>query len=306
MSSGNFDPALDEVGLVVVTYRSSALASFCASTAQHFRHVWVVDNHSDDATAEAFQSCIPHAQVLVQPSNLGFGKANNVGFRAAQATGCSYVLFLNPDCSIAPADVALLKQTLEQHHDSVGLVGARVKNAQGAPYPLWRVDYRQPYRDKTMTPVDPAPGELVMPAYIDGACILTRTAVFARMNGFNEDLFMYCEEDDLGLRLAQQGLQIAVDTRAQACHMGGASNPFSWRVLLRKSYSVRWSRFYMTDRYIGGWQRRGEVAGVLLVCLPAVCIYTLLWRRKHMVKWLGWGLAALDGVGMTKIWRRWL
>ena len=62
--------------------------------------VWVIDNHSSDATREYLATDFPFVQFRWLNSNLGFAKANNIALKEAKG---QYVLFLNPDV-VLPED----------------------------------------------------------------------------------------------------------------------------------------------------------------------------------------------------------
>ena len=105
--------SFDDVALIGVTYNSAALADHFAQTAKLFRHVWVVDNASQDGTLSEFQRAIPHAHIMALSENTGLGPANNRGFEASLAQ-CGKALFLNPDCQIDEASVRLLLRTMDE------------------------------------------------------------------------------------------------------------------------------------------------------------------------------------------------
>jgi N-acetylglucosaminyl-diphospho-decaprenol L-rhamnosyltransferase len=302
---GTPDLTIENIGLVSVTYNSTNLAQFMAQTAQHFKNVWIVDNCSDDNPLEKFQKNIPHANVLALNENLGFGAANNVGFRESLNTSLEYTLFLNPDCQISPDNVLKLLQTLKSR-PKTGIVCPRVYDESGKAYDTLSCDYKTPYREKQVQRIklDGSAEPIVDNGYLEGACFLVKNEVFNKMGGFNENLFMYCEEDDIGLRLNREGYEIATDTGASAIHIGGASTPRSLRILIRKAYHVRWSRFYMTNTYVGRGKRILEVLKTLVAALIALPLYGIFLRKKHCIKWTGSLFAALDSITMSKHFRK--
>lgn len=295
---------IENIALVTVTYESERLAAFFAETGKLFKHVYVVDNHSADGTRDAFQQQLPHAQMLAQPTNLGFGPANNVGFRAASAD-CPWVLFLNPDCKISEDSVRLLQQTLTDHAKAV-IACPVVVDANGQDHGVRQRDYRLGYQHEVVNTVPLTPD---MPPYlphtcVDGACLLVDRAKFSTMGAFNPDLFMYCEEDDVSLRALAQGYSVVTHTQARAVHLGGASSPATWRILLRKAYHGRWSRLYMVGTHINSTQRSLVSTKTLLMAPLAILFYTLLLRKRHFIKWLGWLAASIDSLMNTHYFRR--
>lgn len=295
---------IHNLALVTVTYNSKHLASWFAKSANNFKYVFVVDNASEDATADEFNRALPHAHIIKQDTNIGFGPANNVGFKAAAAVA-DLVLFINPDCQIEAPEALKLANALEKDSE-LGIVFPLVKNAHGELPRVLLCDFSKPYKSKTTQVFDVASAQtdVMSPACVDGACFMVRTTDFLGIGGFNQDLFMYCEEDDLGLRMQSIHKQIGIHLRASATHLGGASSKPSLLLQVKKAYHVRWSRFYMTNRYISSAQRVFEVGKVLLLTPVALCVYGLMFRRNLFLKWVGWGFAAADGLFMTKFFRK--
>lgn len=60
----------------------------------------VVDNGSLDCTVACIQCNYPEVKVLVNETNQGFGRANNLGIRYALDHGAEYLFLLNQDAWI--------------------------------------------------------------------------------------------------------------------------------------------------------------------------------------------------------------
>ncbi len=303
----HLESELNTIGLITVTYNSSALAHAFAASARHFRHVIVVDNASRDGSPNVFGTELPRANVLRQPVNLGFGAANNIGLAEAVRLGLPYVLFMNPDCSISADSVLLLKQTLAQHPQAA-IASPVVLNKDGIAGRLLRWDYRLPYEAwaPQSTEIADLQGQIADHACIDGACFMVRTDLFLKAGAFSDDLFLFSEEADVNLRVARAGYQSLFNPAATSKHIGGASTPPSLRIELLRAYHARWSRMFMTDRYISRSARKKEAVRVVLAAPFALLLYALTFNRKLMMRWLGWGMAGIDGLFMTKYFRRWL
>lgn len=204
---------LNQVTVITVTYNSAhCLAGLGASLAQ-FPHVIVVDNGSDDDCAAHVPTHLPQAQVLALPANLGFGAANN---RALAQVQTPFALLLNPDCEITPQAVQQLLRTAQLWPDAA-MVAPQLLQANGQP----EVNYRWPHL------LWPSRG----PAVTDGpACVgfVCGAAMLLRMSAyqgqfFDEQFFLYYEDDDLCTRLFRQGQAMLIDPAATATHRSRGS-----------------------------------------------------------------------------------
>ena len=86
--------------------------------------ILVVDNGSTDASVKEIQTRFPRVSCLVNEENLGFGRGNNVGLKAALQKGADYILLLNNDTEVAPDLIERLLEAFTQ--PEVGLVGPRI------------------------------------------------------------------------------------------------------------------------------------------------------------------------------------
>src|SRR3977135_2518877 len=88
----------------------------------------VVDNDSSDGSAAAVTDEFPHATVLVQPKNRGYGRAANEGLERCNGR---FVLLLGPDVIVEPECVGRLADFLLTRPD-VGAVGPRLLLPDGS------------------------------------------------------------------------------------------------------------------------------------------------------------------------------
>src|SRR5262245_56193784 len=79
----------------------AAIESILANGYRNYQLI-VVDNGSQNGSAEALQQSFPRVRFILNQSNLGFAKGCNAGIRAALADSkCAYVLLMNNDATIS-------------------------------------------------------------------------------------------------------------------------------------------------------------------------------------------------------------
>jgi GT2 family glycosyltransferase/glycosyltransferase involved in cell wall biosynthesis len=119
-------PLYPLASVIVVTYNNLDYTRLClesifAKTAYPSFEVIVVDNGSTDGTdvyLTEFASLHPNVQIILNGTNFGFAKANNIGIAAA--TG-AYIVFLNNDTVVTSSWLSRLVYYLRD--DRVGMVG---------------------------------------------------------------------------------------------------------------------------------------------------------------------------------------
>ncbi|MFI5166672.1 MAG: glycosyltransferase [Thermoanaerobaculales bacterium] len=115
----------------VVTHNSAncverALAAITARLSDDDLLV-VVDNGSRDGTARLVRDAAPHA-LLIEQENLGFGRANNRAFAAADS---EFFVLINPDVVMDEVDLDRVARYFADHPEVIALVGD-VRNKDGS------------------------------------------------------------------------------------------------------------------------------------------------------------------------------
>jgi N-acetylglucosaminyl-diphospho-decaprenol L-rhamnosyltransferase len=204
---------LNEVTVVIVTFNSAHCLPELGRHLVACPHIIVVDNGSDDGCAQLALTHLPQAQVIALPTNLGFGAANN---RALAKVKTPFALLLNPDCEITPEAIRRLLQTAHQWPDAA-MVAPQLLQAHGAP----EINYRWPH----LLWHSQGPAVTDGPAcvgFICGAAMLLRLHAFGG-HFFDEQFFLYYEDDDLCTRLFNQRQAMLIDPAATATHRSRGS-----------------------------------------------------------------------------------
>lgn len=96
---------------IIVSYNGVDLLEKCINSllvSNLLVKVFVVDNSSTDGTLDFLRNNFTDIEILAQSKNLGFGQANNIGFRKALEDGADYVFLLNQDAWVEPDTISSL------------------------------------------------------------------------------------------------------------------------------------------------------------------------------------------------------
>ncbi len=274
------------VAVIIVNYNTSRLLHKClrsvyASTAICDRlqvDVIVVDNASQDGSADMVAREFPQVHLVEPGHNLGFTGGNNValrllGFPAGTPNGWAgcyehvaplpvpdYVLLLNADAELCGDALCKMVEFLRAT-PRAGACGAYLRYGDGRfqhgafrfPnlaqvaldfFPLWGLPGVQRLHDSRLNGRYPfrlwQGHEPFVVDFILGATMLIRSDTLRQVGGLDNEYFMYCEEMDWCLRTAEAGWQIYALPDAQVIHHEGQSS----RQVRWTAYSWLWrSRF---------------------------------------------------------------
>lgn len=100
--------------VIIVTYNGMKWIERCFGSVKDY-DVFVVDNGSTDGTQEYIRTHFPKIIFYQSESNLGFGKANNIGMRYAIEKGYDYVYLMNQDAWVTSETIDSLIKTNIAH-----------------------------------------------------------------------------------------------------------------------------------------------------------------------------------------------
>jgi len=203
-------------------YVSGALASLSRQTYRDFE-VFIVDNASADRSLERLGDELPETlHIRPQARNLGFAAANNLA--AKEAVG-EWIVLLNPDAAAEPDWLEKLNEGIARHPGTVMFASAQINmedttrmDGAGDAY----LGFGIPWRGGFGRPVSEMPEEGTCFAPC-GAGAMYKRDVFLAHGGFDEKLFCFCEDVDIGYRLRLAGEQCVFLPDAVITHVGGGT-----------------------------------------------------------------------------------
>lgn len=231
-----------DITAIVVTYDSAQVLPDCivALVGQGVQ-VLVVDNASEDASSAIALSM--GARLVRHHQNEGYGRANNRGIAEADTP---LVLIVNPDLVVQPGAVAALLAAVERWPDA-GMYAPRIVEQDGRVFFQSRSLLSPPH----LNPAKDAPvpeGDVCAP-FLSGACLLMRRDHFMAMGGFDPEIFLFYEDDDLCRRMRDNGLALIHVDAALAWHGRGKSSAPKPGRRFSSRWHLAWSRAYVSRKY---------------------------------------------------------
>lgn len=224
---GANDKPSPRVSVVVVAYESGPMLADClaAVAAQTVRdlEVILVDNASRDGAAADAARADPTVVFIPNAENLGFAAAVNQAARRARGR---WLALLNPDAFAEPDWLGELLAAAEACPDvrvfasrQLMAEDPRLLDGLGDVMSASGFAFRGGYGRK-----DPDARGLAEVFSACGGAMLIDRELFLSMGGFDERLFCYCEDVDLGYRLRLAGERTVLAPAAVVRHVGSAAS----------------------------------------------------------------------------------
>jgi hypothetical protein len=211
------------------------LRSIFAGTFSTVFEVIVSDNGSTDGSVEFIHEQFPLVRVLENGVNLRFAKGNNVAIHASQG---EYVLILNPDTIVQEGALDGMVAYADRHPEG-GAFGCKVLNTDGTyqrcqwpPHTLrsewcaalylgWLSRISERFHTGAYARWNGDTERTV--GWLAGCCILVRSELLKRLNGFDEQFFYFYEDTDLCRRVWDAGYSILYTPDFAITHLQGQS-----------------------------------------------------------------------------------
>jgi hypothetical protein len=218
-------PGQPTVTVVIPTYDNAKLLRECLDAVRALTYpreqleAIVVDNASEDGTADLLKKHYPNITHIRLERNTGFAPACNLG--AARGSG-EYVAFLNDDALPEPGWIEALLSGLRAGGEATVCAASHIRSRDGqevefngASANLFGVGRPSP----ASTP--PAEGDPLL--FASGGAMLIHRRTFLDVGGFDPEFFAYFEDVDLGWRLWVMGHRVVYAPGAVVRHVGGAT-----------------------------------------------------------------------------------
>ncbi len=218
---------MKEITVVIPNYNGIKYLSDCLKSLQEQEGtpeftVLVVDNGSQDGSAQLLQEQWPNVQKIMLEENTGFCHAVNLGIQASETP---YVILLNNDTKVQSGFVKGLYEAIRKD-ERIFSVSARML--------MWdRPDLIDDAGDRYCVlgwaysrGKGKSAEQYEQPVEVFSACggaAIYRKAVFEEIGYFDEAHFAYLEDLDIGYRARIYGYRNYYEPKAKVLHFGSAS-----------------------------------------------------------------------------------
>ena len=232
---------LPDLSVIIISYNTRDLTLRCLETLfanTHDTHIQVIvlDNASQDGSAEAIKQAFPNLKVIASDENHGFAKGNNLAAAHAKA---NWLLLLNPDTEVHPNAIDALLQ-FSRNHPAAGITGGRTVFPDGrlniascwgriTPWSAFCMAFGLTATFRKTTLFNPeGMGNWSRDSernvdIVSGCFLMLPRSLWLKLGGFDLKYWMYGEEADLCARARALGYRPMITPDAQIMHIVGAS-----------------------------------------------------------------------------------
>jgi|TARA_B100001094_G_scaffold327842_1_gene386938 GT2 family glycosyltransferase len=236
--------SIKNLTVVIVSFHSQEVIDDCIRSISSEIQIIVVENSGDKNTKSTLEDRYKNVKCILAPENLGMGAGNNFGITFVQT---DFAFILNPD-------VILEKNTIEEiiiaskNLETFGLIAPISNNLNYPNYKIFKknnfsINKNFPFR------VESVDGY----AMILNIKKLKQLDHFRNNNFFDENFFLYLENDDLCKRINDNNNKIFIVPTSRINHLGGKAvrNEYNEQIELSRNWHWMWSKFYFNKKHKG-------------------------------------------------------
>lgn len=261
-----------DVEVSIVSLRGGPQLKRCVATLQRACagltwRLTLVDNSPNGLDHTSCFRGLPDSVVLRSEGRRGFGANQNLALaRVVHERRARYVLVLNDDAELGDLAVTTLVRYADQR-PRAGAISPVIRDLQGSLEPsivAWprlsslALSCALPSRPRRKTATE---------GWLNGACMLVRTAALAQVGLFDPRYFLYYEETDLCRRMARAGWQleqcagaVVVHHRRQSTMLAGSALEIDEQILRSGYLYFRKHHGRLAARSFNGLVRCGLLA----------------------------------------------
>ena len=226
---------LNNITFIIVSFKSEKIIDDCLKSLPKNSKIIVIENSNNYNLKKSLELKYDNIEVLISENN-GMGASNNLGILKSE-TKFAYVL--NPD-------VKFKKDTFEN------LIAAAIKITDFAILTPINSDIKFP-NFKILKQNKNINDSIISVDSIDGFSMLINKEKFINQKFFDENIFLYLENDDLCKRVKKSGQKIFVIKNSIIDHKGSSSssikNDPEFEYL--RNWHWMWSKYYYNKKHYG-------------------------------------------------------
>ena len=248
------------ISFIIVNYNTKRLtfqtiqSIYKAFSNKEEFEIILVDNASTDGSKEFFENLekkYDNFKYIYNNKNHGFGKANNIGFKYSKG---KYIYILNSDTILHTKDINKIIEKKFKEYNNIGVIATKVIYGDGSLQPsvqefsnLLSISLRllkigEKVRNNKLLlflikklPFKPSIIENYLKNFnkerkeclinwASGCSLIFKREVYDKLKGFDENFFMYTEDEEICFRAKKEGYNILYTSSILITHFEGKSN----------------------------------------------------------------------------------
>ena len=260
--------SLKDLTFIIVTFRSEKIIYECLNTLPNISPKIIIENSNNIKLKKELEEKFENIEVLLS-ENIGMGASNNIGLKKCHT---QFAFIINPDVKLKENTLIEIINSLN-FIDEFAILSPLNSDANFPNYKILKPNKKE--INQNIISVD----------HIDGFSMLINREKFKDEKYFDENFFLYLENNDLCIRTINNNEKIYIIKNSKIDHLGASSSDklSSKEIEYLRNWHWMWSKFYFNKKHYGLFVALSKISFNLFSAIIKFLIYLITlnhYKRK--------------------------
>jgi len=277
---------LKNITFIIVSYKSDKVIEDCINSLPKKSKIIVIENSKNLKLKKKLKK--KNKIKIILNNNVGMGAANNIGIKKSKT---QFVYILNPDVKFKRNTFKNLVKSVKQI-DDFAILSPRNSNLK---YPNYKIE-----------DANHISNNILNVQYVDGFSMLINKKKFKKKKYFDENFFLYLENNDLCKRVKSNGDFIYIIKNSSIKHLGASSanSEFSEKIEYLRNWHWMWSKFFYNKKYYGFFIALIKIAPNLFSSIIKLLFFSFFINKQKKMIYKMRFLGIINSIFCKKSWLR--
>ena len=262
--------------VIIVSFFSGNVIHDCIRSIPKDIKIIIVDNSNNKSFKSEIEKKYNNVRCVLSEKNIGMGAGNNYGLSEIDT---DYGFILNPD-------VVLRNDTIDEiifASKKIGAFSIISPMMEDENYPNYKISKgnNSIYKKEEPFKVKSVDGF----AMLLNISRLNKLENFRNKKYFDENIFLYLENDDLCKRIIENGENIYIIPKSKIKHLGAKAvdEKYKYEIELSRNWHWVWSKFYFNKKHYGFLRAYIRVCPIFISATFKMLLYFFINKRKKKI-----------------------
>ena len=277
-----------EITIVMVSFFSKNLIEKPINSIDQNIKIIVIENSNSKECKDFLESKYKNVRVVMSEKNLGNGAGINLGLKLVKT---KYAFYLDIDTEFYQGTIEKLLHVSEQL-EQFTILAPFVEKYEYKKNHFLRFDEEKGNKLKSMR-------------FVPGCALLFNLIELSKIGFYDENFFLFFEENDIYMRCLKKDHKIFMLTDAIISHTGATSVDQKYRLELEldRNWHYMWSKFYFYKKHFNFLTAYIRTAHHFFSALMKLCFFRFINYRRYL-KYKNRASGLLNSYLGNKSWKR--
>ena len=253
----------NDITVIFVSFHSEDIIEKSIATINRNIPIIVVENSRNFNFKEKLEKKYSNLKVIIPEQNLGNGAGINYGIKSIRT---KYAFYLDVDTELFPDTIKnLMKAAIEIK--SFSILAPKINNF---------VYKNECYLESNKN------DKYASMRFVTGCALFFEKKLFNEIGYFDENIFLYFEENDFYERCLKKEKSIFLIKNSKINHKGNSSvkDIFKDEIEINRNWHLMWSTFYFYEKHFGKITAYKKVLPKLFSAFLNILFFTIIYNNK--------------------------